>query len=158
MISIIFFGASCKNETLKKSTTQESKKQENTVELKENKTKNDDNLSLSDIEKDTVLSYHTYNKIDETDCKNWINTPKNVLDFVNRLHEISGYEWNQCYGTFECGVKGEVVLKGILYEYNLNAGGWMHLNSEKQEMYLGAKSITDASEFISIYYCDGTWD
>lgn len=159
LISAITFGASCKNETLKKNVDQESKNQEDTVKPKEKVKSIDDKISrLFYMETDTVLSYETYNQSDDSDCNNWINNPKDVLDLANRFYRISGYEWNQCYGTFECGIKGELVLKGILYEYNLNAGGWMHLKSTQQEMYLGAKEKIDTSQFISIYYCDETWD
>ncbi|MBS9463655.1 hypothetical protein KIM67_14645 [Flagellimonas sp. 389] len=109
--------------------------------------------------KDSVLSYSIYNNnIEDKDCKNWVNVSKDILDISYRLHEISSYEWNQCYGTFDCGIKGKLILNDTIYDYNLNSGGWMRLSSNGKEVYLGAKAITESSRFISINYCDEEWD
>lgn len=153
----MLLACSCKKSISRKDSTL-LRTEENRAELVK-KTSNQQVVIPINLHKDTILSYEYYNdNLEDNVCKNWVDTPKDILDLSNRLYEISGYEWNQCYGTFACGIKGKLILNGSLYDYNLNAGGWLRLNSKEIEIYLGAKAITESSQFISTNYCDEEWD
>lgn len=105
---------------------------------------------------DSVLSYDLY--INSEACVGWHKSKINIINKIKEFEEISSYEWHQCYGSYECGVKGELIFSNLLYKYHLNAGGWLHLIGEKEEKFLGTKDKKDTLNFLSIYFCDEMWD
>lgn len=109
---------------------------------------------------DSIISYTVYNNADDEPCKNWTVINKDqILGLLQDFVEFDSYEWNLCFGTFECGARGELVHNKTLYKYNLNAGGWISLSDKNGQKFLGSINKKDTlNYFISVYYCDEDWD
>lgn len=105
---------------------------------------------------DSLLSYKKTAL--DTVCKGWNLTDTDVLKFIIQFDTISNYDWHHCYGSFDCQIEGKVLLKGKSYSYSLNAGGWIRLSHERQEVFLGSTSLSDSVYFVSVNFCDENWD
>ncbi len=153
LISLSLFQTSCKTND-KENVDGKGPVFENNGGKLENETTNGYSL-----DKDSIISFEMYQNDNELMCRNWnfINKEE-IFDFLISFEEFSPYEWNQCFANFSCGFKGKMIYKKILYQYDLNAGGWLHLKSEKDEKFLGSKRDVDTLKFISIYYCNKDWD
>ena len=82
-----------------------------------------------------------------------------ILNFIYRFDKISSEEFIKCYSTFNQKVTGKLRYQNQIYEYEVNAGGWITLNSKEKSILLGSKNKKDTlSNFISVYYCDEDWN
>ena len=82
-----------------------------------------------------------------------------ILNFIYRFDKISSEEFIKCYSTFNQKVTGQLRYQNQIYEYEVNAGGWITLNSKEKSILLGSKNKKDTlSNFISVYYCDEDWN
>ncbi len=82
-----------------------------------------------------------------------------ILNFIYRFDKISSEEFIKCYSTFNQKVIGKLRYQNQIYEYEVNAGGWITLNSKEKSILLGSKNKKDTlSNFISVYYCDEDWN
>ena len=82
-----------------------------------------------------------------------------ILNFIYRFDKISSEEFIKCYSTFNQKVTGKLRYQNQIYEYEVNAGGWITLNSKEKRILLGSKNKKDTlSNFISVYYCDEDWN
>lgn len=116
------------------------------------------NTAKNETQKDVVLSYEKFcndNCSDEL-CKKWKAPHKDsIFKFIERFEEIDSYTWNQCFGHFQCGIRGTLKHQNIIYDYFLNAGGWLTLSANGTTQIFGSKQQKDTlSNFISVYYCD----
>jgi hypothetical protein len=108
--------------------------------------------------KDEIFSYILCVKQEEN--IKW-NAPlkDSILNFIYRFDKISSEEFIKCYSTFNQKVTGKLRYQNQIYEYEVNAGGWITLNSKEKSILLGSKNKKDTlSNFISVYYCDEDWN
>ena len=102
-----------------------------------------------------ILSYIPNEDKGEVEFGWKVPTKESIITFLKRLPEISTQEWHTCYGSFQSNVKGSLRYKNHIYEYEVNAGGWIYLSSKEKTKILGSKDKRDTiSNFISVYYCD----
>lgn len=109
-------------------------------------------------DKDSILSYSIYSN--DKKFKNW-EAPKrdSIIKYINDFESFDLHTWNQCFGTFNCGVRGKIRYNNSIYDYNLNAGGWVKLKTKSTTKILGSRNKRDTiNKFISVYYCDEDWD
>jgi hypothetical protein len=108
--------------------------------------------------KDEIFSYILCVKQEEN--IKW-NAPlkDSKLNYIYRFDKISSEEFIKCYSTFNQKVTGKLRYQNQIYEYEVNAGGWITLNSKEKSILLGSKNKKDTlSNFISVYYCDEDWN
>ena len=104
---------------------------------------------------DEILSYIPNEDKGEVKFGWKVPAKEAIITFLKRLPEISTQEWHTCYGSFQSNVKGSLRYKNHIYEYEVNAGGWIYLSSKEKTKILGSKDKRDTiSNFISVYYCD----
>lgn len=120
---------------------------------------NQEKIYTTDVmKKDTIFRYEFFCDENCTDklCQHWKAPHKDsVLQIIKRLKPIDGRTWHYCYGHFQCGVKGIIRYNDSLYNYHLNAGGWLNLSSESGSKFYGSMDKKDTiNNFISVYYCD----
>lgn len=136
------------------------------VSCKNNSEKPVNDIDSKIIEKnkqviDSLMSFNLYDTSKDSISKKWFIKKSSILKHLKEFDTISNYDWHQCYGSYECGVKGKVIHRNKLFNYHLNAGGWIHLitaNNTKEEIFLGARNPKDTINFLSIYFCDENWD
>jgi len=105
-------------------------------------------------QKDTVLTYQVF-KTKEKQCYTWEVPPKqSILLLLKMSDEISGREWNVCYGDWQCGVRGILIFKGQKYKYSLDACGWIILNRNNVQKYYGCRSQNCWQYYPSSSACD----
>lgn len=103
---------------------------------------------------DTVLSMKTV-KSKELQCVDWKEPEKaDILRLLGALQEVSGREWNDCYGDWNCGLEGELIFKGKKCYYRLDAGGWIILNDGNEQRYFACKNDSCWKYFPSECFCD----
>ncbi|MBV7440712.1 hypothetical protein KRX57_04705 [Weeksellaceae bacterium TAE3-ERU29] len=113
------------------------------------------------VSKDRVLSYQFYNNEENINKRINSNLYKDsIFEYINRFKEVDSYTWGQCFGHFKCYAKGNLMYKGVVYEYEINAGGWIKLTSNHKEVkFLGSMNKKDTiNSFLSVYYCDEDWE
>lgn len=114
------------------------------------------------MKKDTIFHYEFFCNENCSDilCKEWKAPHRDsILKFIDRFESIDSYTWNQCYGHFQYGVKGILRYENNIYNYHLNAGGWLVLSSGKITQFFGSMNKKDTiNNFISVYYCDDMLD
>lgn len=104
---------------------------------------------------DEILSYTPNEDVKEVEFSWKLPNKDSIMIFLKRFSEISTQEWNMCYGTFQSNVKGYLRYKNHIYEYEVNAGGWIYLSSKEKTKIFGSKDKKDTiNNFISVYYCD----
>lgn len=104
---------------------------------------------------DKVLSY-TVSKENDPQCSKW-QVPKKseIIPILSQLEKITAQEWNQCYGDWSCGVEGKLIFRNTEYNYRLDAGGWIILNSKDNQEYYACKEGQSCWEsFPSESFCD----
>lgn len=105
---------------------------------------------------DTLIIQNNYRN--DSLCWNWeIPNDNELVRYLNEFDTLSSYEWNHCHANYDCAIKGTLVINQEQYEFELNAGGWIHLIG-KDEMFLSTKNPEDTLSFVSIYYCENDWD
>lgn len=89
--------------------------------------------------KDEIFSYILCVKQEEN--IKW-NAPlkDSILNFIYRFDKISSEEFIKCYSTFNQKVIGKLRYQNQIYEYEVNAGGWITLNSKEKSILLGSKN------------------
>ncbi len=149
VILIISFAyiISCKNDT------QESKKKNKERKSKIETLKN--NTIKEFYPNDTVLVYKIV-KTKEPLCNNWVVPPKkDILSILMTLEQVSGREWNDCYGDWSCGAEGEIYYKKEKYYFRIDAGGWIILSNGKTQKYFVCKKNKECWDiFPSECFCD----
>ena len=85
---------------------------------------------------DSIISYTK--SYSDTLCSKWALEKADILHFIMEFDTISGYEWHNCYGSFECKIEGKVRLDDQMYFYSVNAGGWIRVWDEGHEIFLGS--------------------
>lgn len=108
---------------------------------------------------DTILSKELFSN-NEFPCTQWKSiTNAKIFELLRRLDTISHQDQIKCFGSFDCGIKGELIFNKKLYNYHINAGGWVNLNRNEETIRLGSFQKKDTLDtFLSVYYCDTDWD
>lgn len=72
------------------------------------------------------------------------------------MTEISGNNWNECYGNWYCGVEGQLIFNSLEYTYYLDACGWIILTNKirDEQLYFGCRSINCWGNFPADSDCD----
>jgi hypothetical protein len=105
---------------------------------------------------DTVLTYELAVDVHDKQCSKWKGIPKQdiIRLLKGELTEMSGNDWNACYGDWSCGAEGCLVLDKVAYHYRVDAGGWIILNDGKNQKYYGCKKGAACwKRFPSEYLC-----
>ncbi len=103
---------------------------------------------------DTVLTFKIV-KSKEQQCTDWQEPKKSdILPLLYSLQEVTGREWNDCYGDWTCGIEGELMYKGKKCYYRLDAGGWIILNDGEKQQYFVCKDDSCWKHFPSESWCD----
>ncbi|WP_196893960.1 hypothetical protein [Aureivirga marina] len=123
-----------------------------TVYKKENK------ISNNSMERDSIISFKFFDTTNDTLIHKLKINEKDVLKYLKEFDTLTKYDWNQCFGNFAFGYKGKLINNKKIYNYEINAGGWIYLFNENSEIYLGTKNKKDTINFKSIYFCDEDWD
>jgi len=118
--------------------------------------KTDSSFLESNIELDSIISSSLV--VTDPICENWNINKAELFKLIQSFDTLSGYEWHQCYGVFNCKIEGEILVRGERNFYSLNAGGWVRLWNKDQEIFRGTRNPEDSTSFISINFCDENWD
>lgn len=111
-------------------------------------------LRAEQITTDTVLIFNIV-KSKEQQCTDWQEPGKSdILPVLYSLKEVTGREWNDCYGDWTCGIEGELIYKGKKFYYRLDAGGWIILNDGEKQLYFVCKDDHCWKYFPSESFCD----
>jgi hypothetical protein len=103
---------------------------------------------------DSIISYQIKRATDKN-CSNWQIPPKSdLIKIITTFYEISGNEWNGCYGDWNCGIEGQMVFQSKKYNYRLDAGGWIILFNKKEQRYFGCKNPDCKKYFPSDCFCN----
>jgi len=103
---------------------------------------------------DTVLTMRIV-KSKELQCTEWKEPSKaDILQLLYALQEVTGREWNDCYGDWTCGIEGKLMYKGKKCYYRLDAGGWIILNDGDNQQYFVCKDDSCWKFFPSESFCD----
>jgi hypothetical protein len=103
---------------------------------------------------DTVLIFKIV-KSKEKQCTDWQEPRRSdVLSLLYSLNEVTGREWNDCYGDWTCGIEGELIYKGKRSYFRLDAGGWIILNDGEKQQYFVCKEDSCWKYFPSESLCD----
>lgn len=93
----------------------------------------------SQILQDSVITYEISKK-SEKQCAEWeVPKQENIIPILNGLKEITGSEWDDCYGDWMCGVEGDLIYRNEKYYYRLDAGGWVILSNETEQKYYACR-------------------
>ena len=90
--------------------------------------------------------------------KNWRIDRVDLLRLLTEFDTLSGKEWHDCYGTFDCSIDGEVILNTVRYSYFLNAGGWARIWNKSHEQFVGSHNKQDSVYFLSTNLCNEVWN
>lgn len=91
-------------------------------------------------------------------CQDWDLSADQILYFLKSFDTLTSYDRNMCYGVFNCEVNGTILVENKIYQYSVNAGGWLRIKIGSEEKYLGSNSPKDSLFFISVNYCGENWD
>lgn len=89
-------------------------------------------------------------------CKEWSKPKESEIEgIIYKLDTINRFEWNDYFSHINnCGLKGGIVIENDSYEFYLNAGGWMTLNRNENEIILGCRDDSCRDSFYSIKLTD----
>jgi hypothetical protein len=107
-------------------------------------------------ESENISEIDTLDTVDENPyCDDWTKPSTDQVDYlVTILDTISSIEWNSCYGDWDCGFEGVLVMEGDSVKYRLDAGGWIILMKDGNQIFLGCRSIECWEYFPSEPFCD----
>jgi len=103
---------------------------------------------------DSIISYEIKRAKDKN-CSNWQIPPKSeLIKIITTFYEISGNEWNGCYGDWNCGIEGQMIFQSKKYNFRLDAGGWIILFNKKEQRYFGCMNPDCKKYFPSDCFCN----
>jgi len=89
---------------------------------------------------------------DTTKCSSWKLSKRQLLQIIKHSKEISGTEWDLGYEHLRCIIKGQLLQNGKKFNYTLNAGSWMWLQSRDTTVLFGNENKADEKYFLSSPY------
>jgi hypothetical protein len=87
-----------------------------------------------------------------TKCSDWKLSKSQLLTIIKHSKEISGTEWDLSYEHLRCIIKGQLLQNGEKFNYTLNAGSWMLLQSRDTTVLFGNENKADQKYFLSSVY------
>ncbi len=82
-------------------------------------------------------------------CGNW-NYPDSILiyNMLSNLREQNVYEIHDLFDTYSCRITGEIIFNGREYKYYLNAGGYITLEGNGEQLNYGCEEGMDCEEYF----------
>lgn len=70
-------------------------------------------------------------------CIDWSLSKKQIKEVLGLSKVITGHEFHYLYYVLPCHLEGELTMNGVEYEFNLNSGSFIHLQSSDTSFYMG---------------------
>ena len=109
----------------------------NTNGIRIKKTDNNYESIKPSLELDLSKEFHIENLIksndypssmvDTIECAGWELNEAEIKEILNNVKPISGREWHNHYGHWNCCMNGELIQNNLDYKLSINAGAWLTL-------------------------------
>ncbi|OYT10525.1 MAG: hypothetical protein B6I18_08710, partial [Bacteroidetes bacterium 4572_112] len=96
---------------------------------------NDANFSIKEINKSTVRIPNINNS--EIDCNGWSLNAQQITNVINQSKHIESEVWENDFSTVPCMLNVQIEQAGVLYQIQVNAGGWLSVNVNDSTIYYG---------------------
>jgi hypothetical protein len=70
-------------------------------------------------------------------CADWNLNENSVLEIIKGSEVINSHDKNYIFNTLPCEFVGKIKVKGIIYNYIINAGAYTILFNTDTTIYLG---------------------
>jgi hypothetical protein len=81
-------------------------------------------------------------------CKGWTLSTDHLYQVIKHSKPVSGTQWDLTFDVLPCRVAGQLKQNGIYYEFEVNAGSWMYLESQDTTVIWGDYNRDDRKYFI----------
>ena len=96
---------------------------------------NDANFLIKEINKSTVRIPNINNS--EIDCDGWSLNAQQITNVINQSKHIKSQVWENDFSTVPCMLNVQIEQAGVLYQIQVNAGGWLSVNINDSTIYYG---------------------
>ncbi len=86
---------------------------------------------------------------DTSECKGWKISKNQLHKIIQNSVPISGTTLDLAFGFHSCIISGELVQAQQKFEFELNAGSWLHIQCQDTTLLLGDFNKMDRKYFLS---------
>lgn len=98
------------------------------------------NTDQFNVQKDTSI-FH---------CEDWKRpSDDEAKDLLSIMRPLTSYEWHHCYGDWNCKKEGIIFFGDTIYNFSLDAAGFMILFNDNEQLYFGCYTDECWSHFPS---------
>jgi hypothetical protein len=146
-IILIFLISSCERRNSKDLITDSNETQQtmDSIILKADQDISDDrmdgffdNLNTFEILDIKKNSNYPSSDNDTTQCLSWTLSISDIKIIIKDSRQINGPEWHHLFGHFPCDIKGHLKQNNEDFEFHINAGSWLTVNSKDTSIYYGS--------------------
>lgn len=91
-----------------------------------------DDIQIGEVDWNVESSQHP-----EPECKGWTLAAGDLKDIIKLSHVVSGSEIHDLYYTLPCSFETKLVIDGVPFSANINAGSYLYLFNDSTQCYLG---------------------
>jgi len=108
-------------------------------------------LSIENLNISKLKKIKRNSSIQNTEHSDWLINENGINNFLEIAVIISDAELHHLYNQEEFSYEGEIKYKNEVYEFEINAGGWMDILNKKNNstILLGCNLIPCEKIFIS---------
>ncbi|MGB0178142.1 MAG: hypothetical protein ACPF9D_13320, partial [Owenweeksia sp.] len=72
---------------------------------------------------------YSSSQTDTSICDGWVLSKQNIQLIIREARLINTSEWHILFDHLPCVMNGVLVQSGKEYEFSVNAGSWLRINS-----------------------------